>query len=162
MNIYEYAMKMELDGKAFYEKLAAETESEGLRKIFSELADDEQKHYDIFRQLKEKEAVNSMVDSTALEGARSLFADLQVNKSEQRLLKSNLDAYQYAMKAEKDSAELYQDAADKENDEGIKQLLQKMAVEERKHLHILENIFDFVNAPTQSLVWAEFSNLNEF
>jgi hypothetical protein len=37
-----------------------------------------------------------------------------------------------------------------------------MAVEERKHLHILENIFDFVNAPNQSLVWAEFSNLNEF
>ncbi|MCW8860516.1 MAG: ferritin family protein [Deltaproteobacteria bacterium] len=162
MNIYEYAMKMELDGKAFYEKLAAETESEGLRKIFSELADDEQKHYDIFRQLKEQESVSSMADSTALEGARSLFADLQVNQSEQHLLKSNLDAYQYAMKAEKESAKLYQDAADKEKDEAVKNLLQKMAVEERKHLHILENIFDFVNAPNQSLVWAEFSNLNEF
>lgn len=162
MNVFDYAMKMELEGKAFYQKLASETDSEGLRKIFTELADDEQKHYTVFSKLKEKEGVSSMLDSSALEDAKNLFAELQADQSARNLLKSNLDAYQYAMKAEKESAELYRDAAARETEESIKNLLLKIAVEEDKHFNILENIFDFVNAPTQSLVWSEFSNLNEF
>jgi len=162
MNIFDYALKMELDGKAFYEKLATETESEGLRKIFNELADDEQKHYDIFQQLKENQAINSMADSVALEGAKNIFTEMQADLSSQSLLKTNLDAYQRAMEAEKESAKLYCEAAAKEEDGAVKTLLLKIALEEQKHLNILENIFDFVNAPTQSLVWGEFSNLEEY
>ncbi len=162
MNVFDYAIKMELDGKAFYEKLAKETESEGLRKIFSELAEDEQKHYDIFSKLKENQSLNSMPDSTALEGAKNIFTEMQADVSSQKLLKTNLDAYQQAMNAEKESAKLYRDAAAKEENAEVKALLLKIAIEEEKHLNILENIFDFVNAPTHSLVWGEFSNLNEY
>ena len=43
MNIFEFAMKMELDGKAYYEKLVAETAVVGLKTIFTNLAADEQK-----------------------------------------------------------------------------------------------------------------------
>lgn len=162
MNVFEHAMQMELDGKVFYEKLAAETESEGLRRIFTQLADDEQKHYDVFRQLKEDEAVTPMANSTVLEGAKSIFAEMQADQAAQNLLNTNLDAYQYAMKAEKESAKLYREAASKETHEEVKKLLLTIAMEEQKHLNILENIFDFVNKPTQSLVWAEFSNLTEY
>ncbi|MDA3903008.1 MAG: ferritin family protein [Desulfuromusa sp.] len=162
MNVFDFAMKMELDGKSFYEKLAIETESEGLRKIFNELAEDEQKHYEIFQMLKEKQTIDSMPESTALEGAKDIFAEMQADQTAQRLLKKNLDAYQYAMKTEKESARLYREAAEKEEDPAIKALLLKIAMEEQKHLNILENIFDFVNAPTQSLVWGEFSNLEEY
>ncbi|MDX2479375.1 MAG: ferritin family protein [Desulfuromusa sp.] len=162
MNVFDYAIKMELDGKVFYEKLAAETDSEGLRKIFSELAADEQKHYDIFQQLREEKVIDSMPDSTALDGAKNIFAEMQADKSAQNLLKTNLDAYQYAMKMEQDSAKLYREAAAKEENSKVKTFLLKIALEEQKHLNILENIFDFVNAPTQSLVWGEFSNLEEY
>ncbi|MBN1958019.1 MAG: ferritin family protein [Desulfuromonadales bacterium] len=162
MNVFDYAMKMELEGQAFYQKLAAETASEGLRKIFTELADDEQKHYAIFSKLKAAEGVDAMADSRALETARNLFSELQADQDSNQLLKTNLDGYQYAMQAEKESADLYRDAAEKEPDPAIKELLLKIAQEEDKHLNILENIFDFVNAPTQSLVWSEFSNLKEY
>lgn len=162
MNVFDYAIKMELDGKAFYEKLAKETESEGLQKIFNELAEDEQKHCDIFSRLKENQNIKSMSDSTALEGAKNVFTEMQADVSSQKLLKTNLDAYQQAMNAEKESAKLYRDAAVKEENAEVKALLLKIAIEEEKHLNILENIFDFVNAPTQSLVWGEFSNLNEY
>jgi len=162
MNIFDYAMKMELDGKAFYEKLATETESEGLRKIFNELAEDEQKHYEIFQQLKEKQPIKSIKESTALEGAKDIFAEMQADQSAKSLLKTNVDAYQYAMKTERESAKLYRDAAEKEEDSEVKNLLLKIAMEEQKHLNILENIFDFINAPSQSLVWGEFSNLEEY
>lgn len=162
MNVFDYAMKLELDGKAFYEKLAAQTDSEGLAKIFGELAADEQKHFDIFHKLKNNEAVDTMADSRALEGAKNLFEEHRVNPPQKNLLKSNLDAYQYAMKLEKQSVDFYQNAAAKETDAGVKKLLQKIAIEEQKHLNILENIFEFVNAPTRSLVWSEFSNFNEY
>ena len=162
MNVFDYAIKMELDGKAFYEKLAKETESEGLQKIFNELAEDEQKHCDIFSRLKENQNIKSMSDSTALEGAKNIFTEMQADVSSQQLQKTNLDAYQQAMNAEKESAKLYRDAAAKEENAEVKAMLLKIAIEEEKHLNILENIFDFVNAPTQSLVWGEFSNLNEY
>jgi rubrerythrin len=66
------------------------------------------------------------------------------------------------MQVEEDSATLYQEAAEKETNPQIRELLLRIATEERKHLNILENVFEFVNAPNQSLVWGEFSNLKEF
>lgn len=161
MDVYDYAMKMELDGKAFYEKLAAECDSEGLCHIFNELAQDEQKHFDIFHKLKEKESVESMIDSTALEGAKNLFAEMQADQTTRKLLKTNLDGYRYAMKAEQESVDLYLEAAGKESDSTVKELLLRIAAEEQKHLNILENVYEFVKTPDHTLVWGEWSNLNE-
>lgn len=161
MDIYDYAMKMELDGKEFYEKLAAECDSEGLCKIFSELALDEQKHFDIFRKLKDQESVGSMMNSTALDGAKNVFAEMQADQVNRKQLKTNLDGYRYAMKAEKESADLYLEAAGKEPNDKVKDLLLQIAVEEQKHLNILENIYEFVNTPDCPLVWGEWSNLDE-
>jgi rubrerythrin len=39
--------------------------------------------------------------------------------------------------------------------------LRRIAEEERRHLNIMENIFDFVESPKTFLAWGEFSNLNE-
>jgi len=162
MNIFDYAIQMELDGKAFYEKLAEESETDGLKSIFRSLALDEQKHYDVFMQMKEQGAVMSMVDSEALDGAKNVFTQLQERGIAPGADAKNLEAYQYAMQVESDSATLYQEAADKEANQEIKDILLRIAVEERKHLNIIENVFEFVNAPNQNLVWAEFSNLKDF
>jgi len=162
MNIFDYAMQMELDGKAFYEKLAEESETDGLKSIFRSLALDEQKHYDVFRQMKEQGAVMSMIDSEALDGAKNVFTRLQEQGVAPESDAKNLEAYQYAMQVESDSATLYQEAADKEPNQEIRDILLRIAVEERKHFNIVENVFEFVNAPNQNLVWGEFSNLKDF
>jgi rubrerythrin len=162
MNVFDYALKMEEDGKALYEKLAAESSHSGLTKIFNDLAADEQKHYEIFRRLKEKQTPGKMVDSKALEGAKMLFAEMQTDDASMAQLKSDLEAYHYAMRAEKESAALYRDAASKESSDEIKELLLRIAREEDKHLNILENIYDFVNEPKQAMVWAESTNRDEF
>jgi rubrerythrin len=36
-----------------------------------------------------------------------------------------------------------------------------LAAEERRHLNMVENIYDFVEAPRSFLAWGEFSNLRE-
>ncbi|MBE0597065.1 MAG: ferritin family protein [Desulfuromonadales bacterium] len=162
MNVFDFAMQMEVDGKKLYEKLAAGSNDAGLRKIFLLLAADEQKHFEIFQALQQG-TQPTMQDTTALEESRLIFREAMANKDE--ILKTidvDLEGYRYAMKLEADSARLYEDAAKRESQQEIKELLLRVAGEEQKHFNILENIYDFFNAPNQYLAWREFSNLEEF
>lgn len=161
MNVYDFAMKMELDGKAYYEQLAAATKVTGLRNIFLGLAEDEQKHYEIFQALKNQETP-AMSESTALENARNVFEKLIAEKTVAGATGDDLAGYRHAMKLEAESFRFYEEVAIHTPDPVIKQLLSRVAGEERKHFNILQNVFDFVNAPNQYLAWAEFSNLDEF
>lgn len=161
MNIFDFAIKMERDGKAFYEKLASKSTLPGLRTIFSRLAEDEQKHCDTFLALKGGEKNLAMADSTALQFSKNVFAALPKGSGD--AVKDDLDSYRYAMEIEAESFRLYESTAKaEEEDEGTKRLLLKIAAEEHKHFQILENIYSFANAPNQYLAWGEFSNLEEF
>lgn len=162
MNVFDFAMKMELDGKAFYEKLAKGTNVAGLQKIFSRLAADEQKHYEIFLALKGQTQATAMEETTVLEDAKNVFEELLVQKTTFGPIKGDLEGYRFAMKLEADSFRLYEDAAEQEKNADAKNLLLRIAGEEHKHFTIVQNIYDFVNAPNQYLAWGEFSNLDEF
>lgn len=162
MNVFDQAMKLEQDGQALYERLAEQADVQGLKIIFHWLAMDEKKHFEIFQAMKKKAGKLIMAESKALEGAKNIFAELQREKALPAPSAQNLDAYQFAMKVEAESVKLYQDAADRETNPEVKNLLLRIAVEERHHYNILENIYEFVNAPNRSLAWAEFSNLKEF
>jgi rubrerythrin len=161
MNVFDFAMNMELDGKAYYEKLAAETAITGLKTIFNRLAADEQKHYDTIKAMEEG-AAGAMADTGVLEEAKSVFQYLMGDKDTLGGLKKQLDAYRHAMKIEADSVRLYEDMAKRENKAETVQLLLKIAGEEKKHYNIMENLYDFVLAPQNYLAWGEFSNLKEF
>ena len=161
MNVFDFALKMELDGKAYYEKLAAETTLTGLKTIFGRLAADEQKHFDTIKAM-EAGAAGAMADTGVLEEAKNVFQGLVGDKDILGGLKKQLDAYRYAMKIEADSVRLYEDMAKREKTAGTAQLLLKIAEEEKKHYNIMENLYDFVLAPQNYLAWGEFSNLKEF
>ena len=160
MNVFDFAMKIELQGKAYYENLSASAKIPGLRTIFSELAADEQKHYDVLRGLKEGKTWE-MADSRVLEHARSVFSGLPGNKEVEAGLEEALDAYKLALKIEADSVKLYEDMAKKEENPETMQLYLSIANEEKKHYNIIENICDFVMRPKYYLEWREFSNLQE-
>jgi len=162
MNVFEYAMKMEVDGKAYYLKLADQTGQEGLKTIFRRLAEDEQKHYEIFRDLRKGAMASVMQDTTILEDAKNVFEILPRGKTALKGVEEDLSAYRHAMKLEADSFRLYEEAASKEGNTETKNLLLRIAEEEHKHFNILENIYHFVNAPNEYLAWGEFSNLDEF
>jgi len=160
MNVFDFAMKMEQDGESYYRKLAQKSSAGGLQKIFAQLADDEEKHYETFKALKAN-ATPKMAASTALEDAKNLFESLP-RDLDRSGAQDDLEAYRYAMKLESDSFRFYEDAAGRESDAGVRALLLQIAGEEQKHFNILQNIYDFVNAPNQYLAWGEFSNLDEF
>jgi len=160
MNPLEFALKMELDGKAYYEKLASETTVAGLKTIFTTLAADEQKHYDIIKQMQ-AEAPGSMADSTVLEMSKNVFQDLIKDKSSAEGLKRSLDGYKHAMKVEADSVRFYEEMAAKESNPENRKLLLRIAEEEKKHYNIMDNLYDYTLEPQYFLAWGEFSNLKE-
>ena len=162
MDVFAFAMKMEQDGKSYYLKLAEITAIAGLKTIFSLLADDEQKHYDVIKTMKDYAVVDNMADSTALEKAQNIFAQLITDKNAITTMAEDLDGYIHAMKIEADSVRFYEGAADKEQDEKAKRILLQIAEEEKKHFNIVENIYEFVLKPKYFLAWGEFSNLKEF
>ena len=162
MNVLDLAMEMENNGREYYENLAKVAKLPGLKTIFKRLAEDEQKHYEIFQELKAGGEPRAMLETDALNTAQNVFSLLPRDEEALKGVTGALDAYQHAMKLEADSFRFYENAAANEVDAGVKDLLLKIAAEEHKHYNILENIYSFVNAPNQHLEWGEFSNLEEF
>ncbi len=161
MNVYEFAMEMELDGKAHYERLAKDTTIAGLRNIFTMLAADEQKHYDTVQAMQTGD-YGTVADSAVLDEAKNVFQGLMNEKTLAGGMRKDLDGYRYAMHVEADSVRLYEDMAKKESSAECVQLLLKIANEEKKHYNIMENLYEFVLSPEYYLAWGEFSNLKEF
>jgi rubrerythrin len=162
MNVFDFAMEMEDSGKAYYENLAKAASLPGLKTIFTRLAEDEQKHFEIFRDLKAGNKAQTMPESKTLDTAQNVFLLLPRGAEGLKDVTHALAAYRHAMKLEADSFRFYEEAAAKESDAEVQGLLLKIAGEEHKHFNILENIYNFVNAPNQHLVWGEFSNFDEF
>jgi rubrerythrin len=163
MNVYDFAMKMETDAEGLYRKLAQESNLEGLQRIFLEVAADENRHFHIFESFKVGSSAIEMGHSKALENSKNVFAGLLEHKETYGPFSNDLlEGYRYALKIEADLYKFYQDTAKKEQNENVKNALLKVAAEEEKHFNIVQNIYDFVNAPNQYLAWAEFSNIDEF
>jgi rubrerythrin len=160
MNVLDFALQLEADGKAYYERLAEGCDSKELKNLFSLLAEAEQSHYQALLARKNETSATG-VDSQILEKAKNIFQRLMEMKESQGpgSLRLDTDGYRHAIKAEEQSIKFYLDAAEKEQSLEVRHLLQALAVEEKLHLNIIENIYEFVESPKYFLEWREFSNL---
>lgn len=148
MNVFDFAMKIELQGKAYYETLAESARIPELKGIFTGLAADEQKHYDLLRGLKEGKNW-AMADSTMLQQARSVFTDLIDRPEAPQEMQDALGAYQLALKVEAESVRLYEEMAKKEEDPVLTRLYLKLANEEKSHYNILDNLCELAKRPKE-------------
>ena len=159
MNFFDFAIKMELDGKAYYEKMIPETDAAGLKTILSMLASEEQKHYEMILDMKSGENV-VMADTSILEDAKNVFMTIKEDKTLLKGMDKEYAVCRHAMKIEADSVRLYEDMIKKEENPETAKLLLKIANEEKKHYNIIENFYDFILKPEYYLEWREFSNLD--
>jgi len=157
VNAFYFAMKMELDGKAYYEKMAEDTRLPGLKTLFMMLANDEQKHFETIRAIQTG-AHSTMADSTILDGARNVFFDLKAENTILDGMDKGLAACMHAMKIEEDSERLYLDMAAKETNPDLAGIMLRLANEEKKHFIVLENLYDFTLRPKYFFDWQEFNN----
>ncbi len=145
MDIYEFAMNMELDGKKYYEELGEKTNSKGLKAIFEMMADDELKHYNIIKEFKENNELE--IESSTLRNANNIFAQMLKSPEDFSGDISEVDAYKHATKLENDSIAFYQKHKEQATNKRDEIAFDKLALEEKKHKLILENIIEFITEP---------------
>jgi len=140
MNILEYAMKMELDGKKYYMDLVDQADNAGVKSLFNIIAQEEQCHYDILKSLTAKESLQS--ESNLLETSKNIFEQMFEEDKKVKTMVSK-DALIHALKLEVESVKFYKDHMEKAEDPLEKQVFEQLFNEEKKHYYLLEQLIDY-------------------
>jgi rubrerythrin len=160
MNIFDQVMEMETEGETLYRDFAKQTTEPGVGKIFSLLADQEQKHYETFKKMKEGKSV-IVAEDTILQGIKDVFEEWKKEMFQADFKISQADLYRQALETEQKSALLYKEHARKAATKERREMGLSIACEERNHELVLENIIDFIAKPEYWVENAKFSNLGE-
>jgi rubrerythrin len=152
---------MEKDGEAFYRGIAENTKDKGLKTILIGLAEDEVKHFNIFKEL-EKKANPDYAATSILTDAKNVFVEMKSNSEDTNFPDDHVDAYRKALEVELKSEAFYKEKAEEVEEAYAKELFLKIAAEEKKHAHLLEHIIDFITKPDTWLESAEFRNIEDF
>ena len=162
MNVFDHAIKLEQDGKTYFERLAADTKSAELKNIFTLLAAAEGEHLATMEAMKSG-ADPAKAESKALDKSCTIkndFTKLLEQRETAAELRGDPDGYKHAIKALEEEIRLYEVMAKNETNEETRKLVLQIIEEEKRHLSIIENIYDFLESPHTYLAWGEFSNLN--
>jgi len=163
MNIYDFAIDFEIENREFYEKCAADTSHEDLKKVFLELAEEEKKHENIVRQLKDNKEVDE-VEAGILPKAKEAFQKISetMPTGESLLPEEQVDVYKKAVNLETKSYEFYTEKAEESDSELVKKTFNRLAEEEKKHERIIDNIIEMVDRPNTWLEDAEWHHLEDY
>lgn len=160
MDAYEFAMKMEKDGEAYYRELISKTANKGLKSIFTYLADAEVVHYNTLKKMKNNEKVQ-MAPAKIMTDVRNVFEKLKDEKDTDVNI-SQIDMYKKAEDIEKASEDFYRRQGTEVKDPAHREIFLRIADEEKQHFFILERITDFVSRPQTWLENPEWYHLEEY
>lgn len=162
MNILEFAMKMELDGKAFYDKHARRTSDNELRRIFKLLSEEEERHYQFFKSMmdgKHDEAVKQITNSSnTLRQVNNIFVDMSKNYEDKIFGEDELSAWTEALHIEEKAESFYREKAKIETDVEKQKLLIAIADEEQNHVHMIEGVLTYLKFPEAFADSSQFKN----
>jgi len=164
MNVFEYAMKMETDGRKFYLEHAEKVTAPELKKILLELADDELKHYNLFKALHDGKAAEYKVaeKTTILTTVKNVFEAMKSANKDYRFPSDAGKIWEQALEVEKKSEVFYRQKANEVTPANEKIILNSIADEEHRHWVTLNNVIQFLGRPKNYLADAEWSNLEEY
>lgn len=156
MDVFDFAMKIELEGKAAYEKQAKATQHPGLRKILEEMAQDEQCHYEVFKRMKEQNGPTGETPlSQVLDNVKVFFEKMTVEEAT-AFPSAEVEAWRRLRDNELDAEAFYREKAGEATDEKTRKALEQIADEEKKHHQLIENMIDFLTEPQGWLENAEW------
>ncbi len=124
------------------------------------LADEEAGHYQILSDIEQGSP--EVGETDILNHARNVFEEMKDTGRTFHLDEAQVDLYREAQAIEQRSIDFYTEKAAKVDLDSQKQLLTRLAQEEKKHYFLLENIIDFVSRPTSWLENAEFCHLEQY
>ena len=80
MDIYKYAMQMELDGTHFYLDLAEKTNNTGIKNILTMMAESEARHYNIILGMQKNDKIQYSADTEVLTNVKNIFMQMKEEK----------------------------------------------------------------------------------
>jgi rubrerythrin len=160
MDIFDYAIQMEKDGEAYYREIAESANDKGLKRIMTMLAEEEVKHAEVLEEMKS--SLPDLGETTVLTDVKNIFAEMREKKEPIDVESPQVEMYKKAHELEEKSKAFYLGKSNETDNPAQKELLLKLADEERKHALILELIIEFVSKPDIWLENAEFHKLDHF
>ena len=150
-NLLIEAMKSELEAKKFYTDASKKAQSQAGKKLFKELAEFEQNHYDRVKNIIESRTNNMEIQITKI-----INQDISIKSEIEGEFESNKDeiitVLNMAIDAEIKAQERYERIADLFDDEEGKKIFFNLSMDERNHQRILEDeIYQLSNKGT--IIW---------
>ena len=161
MNIFEFAKEKEKYSEDFYRDRAAKSPDKGLAEIFTMLANEEEKHFELIDKMQ-ADAPAELDDTNVLADAITVFEKIRQGDKKFTFDKSELEMYKEAQKIEQSARKFYLEKANEVEPQTQKDIFLKLAEEEKKHYFLLDNIIEFVARPQRWLEDAEFYHLEEY
>ena len=164
MNVFEYAMQMETDGRNYYLENAEKIKQPALKKILMELANDELKHYNLFKALRDGAPAEykDAEKTTILATVKNVFQELKDEGKEFSFEADARKIWDEAADVEKKSEAFYREKANELTDENQKRILNRIADEEHRHWVTMQNVVQFLDRPQTWLEDAEWSHIEEY
>ncbi len=155
LRILKRAMGIEQEGGQFYLKAAQTTQDKKGQEMYTTLADDEQKHYDLIKRqhtalTSEGKWVNSpeIKPVAKIDLGKPLFPRGTEALEKAAMAKSSdWDALRFGLDIEINSYDLYRKAASRIEDALSKQMFEFLAGQEQSHFNILMMRYDALFGP---------------
>lgn len=162
MNIYDFARQFEEEKELFYVDLQRNTNHPGLVNILAMLAAEERNHAELMLKLKNSETNLECAETTILKDAKKEFAKMNKENMAFDETTEELELYKKAWSMEKDSENFYKNKVNEIESARGKSIFIKLAQEEAKHVHLMENLVEFISRPKTWIEDAEFYHLDEY
>ncbi len=134
--ILTFAIRKEADAAAFY-RMAADRSNPGVKKVFEELAKEEDGHKRKLENFDLKKVDHAELKEMKGAGITETFVDVPFSSD-----MSYAEVLRMAMKNEEASRDLYASASQAVREPGLKKLLLLLAQEESGHKERLEKMYD--------------------
>lgn len=161
MDIFEFALEKEQYSRDYYEQLKNKTSNTGLSNIFSMLMEEEKKHVEIIKQMRQQTPV-TVTETDVLGNARAIFEKMRESAQTFTDDITEIELYEKARDIEKKARQFYLEKAREVTNPSHREIFEKLAAEEQKHFVLLERICDFVAKPQWFLENAEIYHFDDY
>ncbi len=160
INVIKESIRLEINGRGFFEHAESVTHNELGKKMFRKLAQDEIGHLTTFGQLFTSvigsEDWKKFVHEEELKGKSSVIEELKarIAKEEKEDRSGELEAIRIGMTLERNAIDFFEKSASETSDTKTKTIFNKICDEERFHYDLLQAQYDYV---TNSGFWFDIA-----
>lgn len=168
MDIFEFALKLEMESEKYYREQAEKTSFTDLKILLENLANTEARHYKIVEALRLQNNEPLPLTEPSVQGKRIFESyikdaeDLRKAISIDKLKEEQIDVYRVALIKENESIAIYEKMLQQNQNPNAKFALETLIKEEQAHAEVIDEIIDLLNKVNDWVESAEFNHTEPY